>query len=242
MRSALKKERLPGQAGVLPDGIVFLWEPPQLLPVSGLPGSGQPASSAVILVWLGASPRDGRWNHRIPLVARGPKGPDRPLAVQPGGVPRMGIWGRAEAALQFLQRNQGVLPSVPAGSRFPAERGSEAERGGDERIGQSPDRESPVPRRTRRSGRDLGARVRSRHSTGRPGSRSTKRKRTILERIVLFSAADGTRTRTPIGHKHLKLASLPIPAQPHVRCPDSFCILASAPDFVKRFFGGFRIL
>ena len=29
-----------------------------------------------------------------------------------------------------------------------------------------------------------------------------------------FGAADGSRTRTPVGHQHLKLASLPIPAQP----------------------------
>ncbi len=32
-------------------------------------------------------------------------------------------------------------------------------------------------------------------------------------------AADGTRTRTPMGHKHLKLASLPIPAQPQLVLP-----------------------
>ena len=35
-------------------------------------------------------------------------------------------------------------------------------------------------------------------------------------RVIQYGADDGTRTRTAMGHKHLKLASLPVPAHPHI--------------------------
>lgn len=49
-------------------------------------------------------------------------------------------------------------------------------------------------------------------------SLSRKCEKTLISREikVFYGAADGSRTRTPIGHKHLKLASLPIPAQPQM--------------------------
>lgn len=54
-------------------------------------------------------------------------------------------------------------------------------------------------------------------------------------RLRRVGAADGTRTRTPRGHKHLKLASLPIPAQPHPDGPrkNRLIIILSRRGFVN---------
>ena len=46
-----------------------------------------------------------------------------------------------------------------------------------------------------------------------------------------FGADDGTRTRTAVGHQHLKLASLPVPAHPHIG-PTQYIIVLESP-FVK---------
>ena len=46
-----------------------------------------------------------------------------------------------------------------------------------------------------------------------------------------FGADDGTRTRTAVGHQHLKLASLPVPAHPHIG-PTQYIIVPESP-FVK---------
>ena len=61
--------------------------------------------------------------------------------------------------------------------------------------------------------------------------KNVEAKRTLLRR----GAADGTRTRTPRGHKHLKLASLPIPAQPHPDGPrkNRLIIILSRRGFVN---------
>ena len=52
------------------------------------------------------------------------------------------------------------------------------------------------------------------------------------EHVVFFGADDGTRTRTAVGHQHLKLASLPIPAHPHIVL--SLLIIGEKDSFVKK--------
>ena len=53
--------------------------------------------------------------------------------------------------------------------------------------------------------------------------------------LLLIGAANGTRTRTPCGHKHLKLACLPIPAQPQIAIKDYSIIILLRQGFVNEY-------
>ena len=63
----------------------------------------------------------------------------------------------------------------------------------------------------------------------------------MSKHVAFFGADDGTRTRTAVGHQHLKLASLPIPAHPQI-CFLSLFIIGENIAVVKKEFSRFRPL